>query len=92
MPITERAWWPGADALARLGHTVMVFDPEATAEVERFWDEVDGHGSIVVYSAPHLTGWRVEFSEEVVELDSALLEMIYDLDVDVLDEDDGEIG
>ena len=88
----DRAWWPAADALARLGHAVIVLDPEAADQADLVWEPNHDppFGVITVVAAPHLTGWQLSIAEELIELDAEALDLIETLDPLVLDEDDGD--
>lgn len=90
---SERAWWSAADALARLGLSVLVFDPDAEQEIEHLYDEIQGHGVVTVIHTPTLTGWELHAREELPQYDAAMAELLEGLAEVVLadTEDDGEI-
>lgn len=61
MDVTTRPYWPVAKCATDLGLDVVVTDPEAD-EIEEFWDQVDGHGTLVLvpYSG---AGWDLKVGE-----------------------------
>jgi hypothetical protein len=85
---SDRAWRRAADAVAALGHSVVVFDPEATIALEELYDdEHPEHGVITVLQAPHLLGWELHIREELLEVDEMTRDMLDTLE-DVAEDDD----
>lgn len=61
MDYTTREWWEVAKLATERGLDVVILDPEAE-EGDYLWDEVGGHGSIVIvaYSG---AGWQLTIGE-----------------------------
>lgn len=62
---SERGWFNAAMAVASLGHSVIVHDPEALDHIEVLWDGDLSHGEVTVISVPSLAHWQLMVTEEL---------------------------